>query len=51
MAERVLISFKETEFEKKLLEHLKEQSKLVGQSAFMKQLLYEDMQKKSPDKK
>lgn len=51
MADRILISFKDSEFEQKLLKHLKEQSKLIGQSAYMKKLIHEDMLKNSPKEK
>lgn len=49
MSNRINISFKESELDQELLEYLKEQSKLIGPSAYMKQLLYEDMLRKISD--
>lgn len=49
MSNRINISFKENELDQKLLEFLKQKSKLIGPSAYLKQLLYEDMMKKSSD--
>lgn len=43
MSDRILISFKENETEHKLHEFLKEQSKIIGASAYIKQILYEKM--------
>lgn len=51
MPEKILISFKQTELEQKLLKFLKEQSELIGPSAYVKQLLYEDLLRKSPKEK
>jgi hypothetical protein len=50
MSKRVLLSFKETETDKKLLEHLEKYSKIIGTSAYIKQLLYEDFIKKNNSK-
>lgn len=50
MSERLNISFKDTELEKRLLEHLKKESELIGVSNYIKQLLLEDMNKKSTQK-
>lgn len=43
MPEKILISFKDTELEKKLLLYLKKKGQLIGNSAYIKQLIYEDM--------
>jgi len=43
MSKRVPISFKEEELETKLWNFLQEQSKIIGASAYLKQLLYEKM--------
>ncbi|MGL5244939.1 MAG: hypothetical protein ACRC7R_07205 [Sarcina sp.] len=51
MAKRILLSFKETEIDQELLRHLEKYSKIVGASAYVKQLLYEDLIKKENDKK
>jgi hypothetical protein len=48
MPEKILISFKQTDLEQKIIKFLKEQSALIGPSAYVKQLIYEDMLKKSP---
>jgi hypothetical protein len=45
LSERINISFKETKLDQKLLQYLKQQSELIGPSAYMKQLLYNDMLK------
>lgn len=45
MSTRINISFKDSELDQKLLEYLKAQSKLIGPSAYMKQLLYNNMLK------
>lgn len=55
MAERILLSFKDNEIDRELAQFLKEEAKLIGPSAYMKQLLYEKMlsrrNKKSPTEK
>jgi hypothetical protein len=52
MAEKIGISFKETKDEMELLEWLKEKSKILGPSIYIKQLLYEKMleEKKAAEK-
>jgi hypothetical protein len=45
MSDRINISFKDSDLDQKLLEYLKTQSKLIGPSAYIKQLLYNDMLK------
>lgn len=52
MPDKILISFKsEDELEQKILSFLKEKSKLIGQSAYIKQLIYEEMLRENPNKK
>lgn len=43
MSDRILISFKENETELELYNFLREQSKIIGASAYIKQILYEKM--------
>lgn len=52
MADKVGISFKDTEEEQELLRWLKEKSKILGPSSYIKQLLYERMleEKKSAER-
>lgn len=52
MADKIGISFKDTEEEQELLQWLREKSKILGASSFIKQLLYEQMlrDKKSTEK-
>lgn len=45
MSDRILISFKENETDLELYNFLKEQSKVIGASAYIKQILYEKMLK------
>jgi phage-related tail protein len=40
---KINISFKENELEKKIWDHLEEQSKLTGKSTYIKQLIYKDL--------
>lgn len=47
---KVNISFKETEEDKELYEYLKKKSKIIGQSSYIKQLLYEQMLKEKEGK-
>lgn len=47
LAIRVGLSFKETKEEKELYEFLKEKSKLMGESAYIKTLLQNEMQKEN----
>ena len=42
---KINISFKENELEKTIYDHLEKQSKLLGKSAYIKQLIYEDLLK------
>ena len=52
MAKKVGISFKDNELENTLYEFLKEKSKLLGESTYIKQLLLEKMQnEKATEKK
>lgn len=43
MSSKIPVSFKDTEMEKELLEWIKEKSKILGTSNFIKQILYEKM--------
>lgn len=43
MSSKIPLSFKDTETEKELLEWIKEKSKILGTSNFIKQILYEKM--------
>jgi hypothetical protein len=45
MPDKILISFKKSEDDQELYEYLKGKSKIIGASAYLKQLLYEQMQK------
>ena len=45
MSERIIISFRDNETDKKLLEYLKIKGEVIGKSSYVKQLLYEDMLK------
>ncbi|BFK81505.1 hypothetical protein I3900191A7_16500 [Clostridium baratii] len=51
MADKVSVSFKDTEKEKELSEWLKEKSEIIGMSAFIKQTLYEKMLEDKKSKK
>lgn len=46
---KVPISFKNTPDEKKLLDFLESKSKIIGKSAYIKQLLYEQMLREKKD--
>jgi hypothetical protein len=50
MGKKIILSFKSNELEKEILEYLEEQSKLVGVSAYLKQLIYEKMLKDKKDR-
>lgn len=52
MADKIGISFKDSEEEQELLKWLKEKSIILGASSYIKQLLYEQMlkEKKSTEK-
>ncbi|MDB1931708.1 hypothetical protein PMY12_14665 [Clostridium tertium] len=43
MAVKIPLSFKDTEKEKELYNWVKEKSEIIGQSNFIKQILYERM--------
>lgn len=45
MAVKIPLSFKDTEKEKELYSWIKERSEIIGQSNFIKQILYEKMLK------
>lgn len=47
---KVNISFKDTEEEKELLNYLEKKGRIIGKSAYIKQLLYEQMLKEREDK-
>ena len=47
---KIPISFKNTPDEKKLLDFLESKSKIIGKSAYIKQLLYEQMMREKKDK-
>lgn len=47
MSSRIILSFKENDTDKKLLEHLQKYSEVIGTSSYLKQLLHEDMIKKN----
>ncbi|WP_294405255.1 hypothetical protein [uncultured Clostridium sp.] len=47
---KVNISFKDTPEDKELLEYLKKKSKIIGQSSYIKQLLYEQLLKENESK-
>jgi len=47
LAIRVGLSFKETKEEKELYEFLKEKSEIIGESAYIKTLLQNEMQKEN----
>lgn len=51
MGKKVNLSFKENELEQQLYEWLLQQGKLIGPSAYIKQLLLEDMNRKTAEKK
>lgn len=51
MGKKVNLSFKENELEQQLYEWLLQQGKLIGPSAYIKQLLLEDMNRKAAEKK
>jgi hypothetical protein len=51
MPGKILVSFKQSdELEQEILSFLKEKSKLIGQSAYIKQLIYEEMMRENPKK-
>lgn len=50
MSKRILLSFKDSETDEKLLEHLQKYSEVIGISSYIKQLLHEDMLKKDKNK-
>lgn len=50
MAKKVGISFKDNDLEQEIYNFLKEKSKLLGESAYIKQLLLEKMQKEATKK-
>lgn len=43
MAEKIPVSFKDTEIENKLLSWIKKKSAILGVSGYIKQVLYEKM--------
>lgn len=43
MGERINISFKDTDIDKEILKFLREESKLLGVSTYIKQLIYKEM--------
>ena len=43
MGEKIPLSFKDNEAEKELYDWIKKKSKIIGQSNFIKQILYEKM--------
>lgn len=43
MAKKVSVSFKDTELEKEIYEYLEEKAKLIGNSNYIKQLIYSEM--------
>ena len=45
MSEKILLSFKNTETDQRLLNYLKIKGEVIGKSSYIKQLLYEDMLK------
>ncbi|WP_163215790.1 hypothetical protein [Clostridium thermarum] len=51
MGKKINLSFKDNELENKLYEWLLKQSELIGPSTYIKQLILEDMQRKSTEKK
>lgn len=51
MSDKILVSFKSDDvLEQEILSYLKEKSKLIGQSAYIKQLIYEEMLRENPKK-
>lgn len=50
MSTRITLSFRDTETDKKLLEHLEKYSEVIGTSSYIKQLLHEDYLKKNSGK-
>lgn len=46
MPTRILLSFKDNETDKKLLEHLLKKSEVIGKGAYLKQLLQYDLEEK-----
>ena len=44
MSTRILLSFKDSETDKKLLEHLLKKSDVIGKGAYIKQLIQKDME-------
>ncbi|MDB2100797.1 MULTISPECIES: hypothetical protein [Clostridium] len=51
MAKKIGISFKDNELETKIYNFLKEKSQLLGESAYIKQLILEKMQSEETTKK
>lgn len=51
MSKKVSVSFKDTELEKEIYEYLEEKSKLIGNSNYIKQLLYSEMLKEKATEK
>lgn len=51
MAKKIGISFKDNELENRIYEFLREKSKLLGESAYVKQLILEKMQQEEATKK
>ena len=43
MGTRILLSFKDNETDKRLLEHLLKKSNVIGKGAYIKQLIEKDM--------
>jgi len=50
MAKKIGISFKDNDLENEIYNFLKEKSKLLGESAYIKQLLLEKMQEEATKK-
>jgi hypothetical protein len=51
MSDKVIVSFKaEDKLEQEILTYFKEKSRLIGQSAYIKQLIYEEMLRENPKK-
>lgn len=51
MGVKIPLSFKDTDTEKELYEWLEQQSKILGRSNFIKQILYQEMLKDKATKK
>lgn len=43
MSTRILLSFKDNDTDKRLLDHLLKQSDVIGKGAYIKQLIQKDM--------